>query len=126
MNRTSYNFCLHSILWLIVVLSVIPSSTCAQVATAKEAVLEERYPQPQIKFPGGVTGLPDLTYSTIPGYRQLKLDLYLPPGKTTAAKPLVIYVAGGGWLADRPRNAGPFEDWPGVFVSLAKKGYVIA
>ena len=98
----------------------------AQVATAKEAVLEERYPQPEVKFAGGVTGLPDLTYSFIPGYRQLKLDMYLPPGKPTGARPLVVYVAGGGWLADRPRNAGPFEDWPGVFVALAKKGYVIA
>jgi acetyl esterase/lipase len=98
----------------------------AQVATAKDAVLEERYPQPRVTFAGGVVGLPDLTYSTIPGYRQLKLDLYLPPGKTTSARPMVIYLAGGGWLADRPRNAGAFEDWPGVFASLAKKGYVVA
>ena len=126
MNRIQDKFCLHSCLWLIVVLSVCASATFAQVATAKEAVLEERYPQPQVKFPGGVTSLPDLTYSTIPGYRQLKLDLYLPPGKITEARPLVIYVAGGGWAADRPRNAGAFEDFPGVFVSLAKKGYVIA
>lgn len=98
----------------------------AQVATAKEAVMEERYPQPEVKFASGVTGLPDLTYSIIPGYRQLKLDLYLPPGARTGARPLVVYVAGGGWAADRPRNAGPIEDFPGVFVGLAQKGYVVA
>jgi len=98
----------------------------AQVATAKEAVMEERYPQPEVKFAGGVIGLPDLTYSIIPGYRQLKLDLYLPPGARTGARPLVVYVAGGGWAADRPRNAGPIEDFPGVFVGLAQKGYVVA
>ncbi len=98
----------------------------AQVATAKEAVMEERYPPPEVKFAGGGVGLPDLTYSVIPGYRQLKLDLYLPPGKPSGARPLVVYVAGGGWAADRPRNAGAIEDFPGVFVGLAKKGYVVA
>ena len=98
----------------------------AQIPTAKEAVMEERYPQPEVKFAGGVVGLPDLTYSIIPGYRQLKLDLYLPPGKRTGARPLVVYVAGGGWTADRPRNAGAIEDFPGIFVGLAKKGYVVA
>jgi acetyl esterase/lipase len=102
------------------------ATSFAQVATAREAVMEERYPQPEVKFAGGVTGLPDLTYSVIPGYRQLKLDLYLPPGDRTGARPLVVYVAGGGWAADRPRNAGPIEDFPGVFVGLAQKGYVVA
>ena len=86
------------------------ASVFAQVPTGKEAILDERYPQPEVKFAGGVVGLPDLTYSIIPGYRQLKLDLYLPagwaPGQATGARPLVVYVAGGGWAADRPRNAG--------------------
>ena len=110
---------------LILLNSFVPFSL-AQVATAKEAVLEERYPQPEVKFADGVIGLPDLTYSIIPGYRQLKLDLYLPPGNRTGTRPLVVYVAGGGWTADRPRNAGAIEDFPGVFVGLAKKGYVVA
>ena len=104
----------------------MPRRHSLQIPTAKEAVLEERYPQPEVKFAGGVVSLPDLTYSIIPGYRQLKLDLYLPPGKRTGARPLVVYVAGGGWTADRPRNAGAIEDFPGMFVSLAKKGYVVA
>jgi acetyl esterase/lipase len=111
---------------LLALLWASASTASAQVATAKEAVLEERYPQPRVTFAGGVVGLPDLTYSTIPGYRQLKLDLYLPPGNITNARPLVIYVAGGGWLADRPRNAGAFEDWPRIFASLSKAGYVVA
>ena len=102
------------------------ATSFAQIPTAREAVLEERYPQPEVKFAGGVVSLPDLTYSIIPGYRQIKLDLYLPPGKRTGARPLVVYVAGGGWAADRPRNAGAIEDFPGIFVGLAKKGYVVA
>ena len=120
----------HTFLWRLMTLSLFISlsvaAASAQVATAKEAVMEERYPQPEVKFAGGVVSLPDLTYSIIPGYRQLKLDLYLPPGKRTGARPLVVYVAGGGWAADRPRNAGAIEDFPGVFVSLAKNGYVVA
>jgi acetyl esterase/lipase len=98
----------------------------AQVATGKAAVLDERYPQPEVKFAGGVIGLPDLTYSFIPSYRALKLDLYLPPGARTGARPLLVYVAGGGWAADRPRTAGAIEDFPAVFVGLAQKGYVVA
>ena len=114
--------------WFLLLLLLLPvnNQTFAQVATAKEAVMEERYPQPEVKFAGGVVGLPDLTYSIIPGYRQLKLDLYLPPGARTGARPLVVYVAGGGWTADRPRNAGAIVDFPGVFVGLAQKGYVVA
>jgi len=113
-------------LTFIALLLLLNAATFAQVSTAKEAVMEERYPQPEVKFAGGVIGLPDLTYSIIPGYRQLKLDLYLPPGARTGARPLVVYVAGGGWAADRPRNAGAIEDFPGVFVELAQKGYVVA
>ena len=33
-------------------------------AIGTKAVLEDRYPERRIAFPGGVTGLPDLTYST--------------------------------------------------------------
>ena len=111
---------------LTIVLTITLNTASAQIATGKEAILDERYPQPEVKFAGGVTSLPDLTYSIIPGYRQLKLDLYLPPGQPTGVRPLVVYVAGGGWAADRPRNAGAIEDFPGVFVGLAKKGYVVA
>jgi acetyl esterase/lipase len=104
----------------------LKAAAFAQVATGKAAVLEERYPQPEVKFAGGVIGLPDLTYSFIPGYRALKLDLYLPPGARTGTRPLLVYVAGGGWAADRPRTAGAIEDFPAVFVGLAQKGYVVA
>ena len=123
-NKLTYR--LPLLLAVLSLLLLANNITFAQVPTAKEAVMAERYPQPEVKFAGGVTSLADLTYSIIPGYRQLKLDLYLPPGQLTGARPLVVYVAGGGWAADRPRNAGPIEDFPGVFVGLAKKGYVVA
>ncbi len=47
-------------------------------AIGTKAVLEDRYPERRVAFPGGVTGLPDLTYSTVSGFRPLTLDLYLP------------------------------------------------
>ncbi|HUQ52933.1 MAG TPA: hypothetical protein VM692_11975, partial [Gammaproteobacteria bacterium] len=38
------------------------------------------YPERVTHFPGGVTSLADVTYSVLPGFRPLVLDLYLPSG----------------------------------------------
>lgn len=86
------------------------------------------YPRLEVAFPGGVTGLPDVTYSNPVGYRPLKLDLYLPPPafKDRGPRPVVVYVHGGGWLGGSGRLNGAFIDWPGVLASLATKGYVVA
>jgi acetyl esterase/lipase len=98
----------------------------AQVRVSDKVVSEDRYPPRQTMFSGGVMGLADLTYSTIPGYRRLTLDLYLPPGPTANAHPTVVYLHGGGWSGGTPRNAGAFENWPEVLASIAARGYVVA
>jgi acetyl esterase/lipase len=86
------------------------------------------YPRIEVAFPGGVTGLPDVVYSSPDGYRPLKLDLYLPPMafKDRGPRPVVVYIHGGGWLAGSGRLNGAFVDWPRVLASLATKGYVVA
>ena len=89
-------------------------------------MLEDRYPERRIAFPGGVTGLPDLTYSTLSGFRPLTLDLYLPAGQTTGGAPVIVYVHGGGWTGGHTRHSGAFENWPNVLASLAARGYVVA
>ena len=76
--------------------------------------------------PTGVVGLADVTYAVIPGFRPLRLDLYLAPGATNKPHPLVIFVHGGGWQSGHTRHSGAFADWPGVLASLAAKGYVVA
>ena len=89
----------------------------------------DRYPKHQPQFADGVKGVPDLVYSTIPGYRPLTLDLYLPGAslkRPSAGFPLVVQIHGGGWLAGNKRSIRPFVDWPGVLASLAAKGYVVA
>jgi acetyl esterase/lipase len=103
----------------------------AQVAVAQVPVADgvfngDTYPQAKVSFPGGVTGLPDLTYTTAGGYRRLKLDLYLPPGPTTGARPVIVYMHGGGWSGGTPRTTGAFENWPEVLASFAARGYVVA
>ena len=77
---------------------------------------------------GGVTGFPDVPYSTLNGYRPLKLDLFLPPPKFKSAgpRPLVIYIHGGGFVTGGPRRSAAFLDWPAVLGSLAEQGYVVA
>lgn len=93
-------------------------------ATGAAAVTEDRYPPRRMAFTDGVTGLADVTYSTLSGFRPLTLDLYLPA--RSSGSPVIIFVHGGGWISGHARHSGAFEDWPGVLASLAAKGYVVA
>lgn len=95
-------------------------------AIGSKAVLEDRYPERRVAFPGGVAGLPDLVYSTLAGFRPLTLDLYLPAKQVSGGAPVIIYVHGGGWMSGHTRHSGAFENWPSVLASLAGRGYVVA
>lgn len=97
-------------------------------ATSTKAVTEDRYPQHPVAFPKGVTGLADVTYSTLSGFRPLTLDLYLPSRakRAISAAPAIVFVHGGGWMSGHTRHSGAFENWPEVLASIAAKGYVVA
>jgi acetyl esterase/lipase len=97
----------------------------AEPRVGSSPVLEDRYPARRVDFPDDVVGLPDLTYSSLTGYRPLVLDLY-KPAKSGQSLPLVIYLHGGGWQSGHTRHSGAFEDWPGVLASIAARGYVVA
>jgi acetyl esterase/lipase len=111
---------------VVAALSILPGSVGAQVQVSDKVVTVDAYPERRATFPGGVTGLPDLTYVTINGYRRLTLDLYLPSDSPATRHPAVIYIHGGGWAGGSPRNAGAFENWPAVLASIAARGYVVA
>lgn len=96
-----------------------------QIPTGSDAVLGDHYPTVRLTFPGGVVGLPSLTYAVLPWYRPLHLDLYLPPGKS-GRHPLVIYIHGGGWMSGHTRQSGAFANWPGVLALIASRGYAVA
>jgi acetyl esterase/lipase len=87
---------------------------------------DDPYPDHHVVFAGGVTGLPDMTYQILQGYRPMKLDLYLPPARFTGPRPTVIYIHGGGWMGGGPRLSGAFDNWPRVLASIAARGYVVA
>ena len=95
------------------------------VPTESKPVLEDRYPKAVVSF-DDVESLPDLVYSTQPGFRPLRLDLYRPKARATTGRPLVVYIHGGGWQGGHTRHSGAFANWPGVLASLAHKGYVVA
>jgi len=95
-----------------------------QVAVSDRVVNADRYPEARVNFPGGVVGLPKVTFYS-PAGRAVWLDLYLPP-RGTAASPFIVYMHGGGWSGGTARTTGTFEDWPSVLASLAAKGYVVA
>ena len=87
---------------------------------------DDPYPDHHVMFPGGVTGLPDISYQILPRYRPMKLDLYLPPASFRGPRPTVIYVHGGGWQSGGPRLSGAFDNWPSVLAAIAARGYVVA
>lgn len=95
----------------------------AQVNTTEDAITNT-----PLAFSGGVTVLPDLTYASLSGYRELKLDLYLPPASFQAQgpRPLLVYVHGGGWAGGDRRHMSAYADWPKVLASVAEHGYVVA
>jgi acetyl esterase/lipase len=108
-----------------------PGEELAAKAVVNPAIFSaggDPYPDHHATFAGGVTGLPELAYSIIPGYRPMKLDLYLPPVSYSAKgpRPAVVFVHGGGWARGGPRLSGAFDNWPNVLASIAARGYVVA
>jgi acetyl esterase/lipase len=91
---------------------------------AASASQNDVYPERVTQFPGGVTGLADVTYSVVPGFRPLILDLYLP--QTTSAQPLILFIHGGGWIGGNTRHSGALADFPRALAQLASEGFVVA
>lgn len=100
----------------------------AVIGSNVQAVGADSFAGTRVAFADGVIGYPDIPYQTLPGYRPLKLDLFLPPASFAAAgpRPLIVYVHGGGWMAGGPRRSAAYVDWPKVLAALAAKGYVVA
>ena len=92
---------------------------------AATPVLADHYPDRVTQWPGGVTSLADVVYATLPGYRPMIVDIYMPP-KSAGPKPLVLYVHGGGWVAGHTRHAGALADFPAALARLASEGFVVA
>jgi acetyl esterase/lipase len=106
--------------------AALAGPVAAQVVAA-DVVAGDNFPRMPVSFPNEVTAMPDLVYSTIPGFQPLKLDLYAPARRSASrGLPLVIYVHGGAWMGGHSRAAGAFADFPGVLASLSARGYVVA
>jgi acetyl esterase/lipase len=109
------------------VIAGLAAPAAARPVTAEVApkvVSADMLPRLTPSYPGGVKAYPDLVYSQINGYRPLTLDVYAT--KSGGAKPLVIYIHGGGWVNGTSRNAAAFADFPAVLAELAARGYVAA
>jgi acetyl esterase/lipase len=100
----------------------------ALIGEGVTAVGADSFAVTRVDFPDGVIGMPDVTYATLPGYRPMKLDLFLPPDSFSSKgpRPVVVYIHGGGWVAGGPRRSAAYKDWPRVLASLAGQGYVVA
>lgn len=96
-------------------------------ATVSDAVFNaDVYPEHNVSFPGGVTGIPDLVFYSPGTYRSVRMDLYLPPASIRGPRPFIVFTHGGGWSGGTKRTTGAFSNWPGVLAALSAKGYVVA
>jgi acetyl esterase/lipase len=96
-----------------------------QFATSEKPALADVYPTRVTKWAGGVISNADVTYSTIPGFRPMVVDIYMPP-KKGGPKPLILYIHGGGWVAGHTRHSGALSNFPAVMANLASEGFVVA
>ena len=114
--------------WVAVVcLTVVPGGAGAEPRTfpvAAAASQNDVYPDRVTQFPQGVTGLADVAYSVLPGFRPLILDLYLPQGEMP--QPLIVFIHGGGWVGGNTRHSGALTDFPRALAQLAAEGFVVA
>ena len=100
------------------------AATDAEPTIDATPFLGDHYPTRHTAFPNGVTGISDVAYESLPGFRPLTLDVYLPSDRKSH-HPLVLYIHGGGWTAGHSRQSGAFDDFPGVLASLAARGYTV-
>jgi acetyl esterase/lipase len=96
-----------------------------QFAISEKPALTDVYPDRIAKWAGGVTSYADVVYSSPAGFRPLIVDIYTPP-KKGGAKPLVLYIHGGGWIAGHTRHSGALSNFPAVLARLASEGFVVA
>lgn len=81
----------------------------------------------------GVIETPGIVYESLIGYRPLELTLYQPEN-ASGPLPIVLYFHGGGWglnpfkpvTGTPPQANPPLGDTDETFVTLARRGYLVA
>ncbi len=88
-------------------------------ATAQQPQRRPGGPE-QKALPEGTRTERDLVYGRADG-RELKLNLYLPPGDE--AKPLIIWIHGGAWMMGSKDGPSPAQQFVGSGYAVAHVGY---
>jgi acetyl esterase/lipase len=94
-------------------------------AVADKAALDDVFPERTVQFTGGIHAHADVVYSVLPGYRPLVVDIYTR-GAAGPARPLVLFIHGGGWTSGHTRHSGALANFPQVLADLAAEGFVVA
>ncbi len=72
---------------------------------------------------GDVLAFTDVTYTTLVGFRPLKMTIYMPK-QGSGPYPLVVFVHGGGWRLDPEGSEG--ASGIAAVLQLVRRGYVVA
>lgn len=98
-----------------------------KVEVSAASVRDDHFPQVDAHYPGGIVAQPHVEFANYIGFRPLQLDLYLHADRARAkARPLILWVHGGGWSRGDARGSGAFTDFPAVLAMVAARGYVVA
>lgn len=108
-------------------LALAPPATAAQrtFAVSDKAALDDVFPDRVARFANGIHAHADVVYSVLPGYRPLVVDIYTS-GASGPARPLVLFIHGGGWTSGHTRHSGALSNFPQVLADLAAEGFVVA
>lgn len=91
-----------------------------------DIVIRDHFSIHAARFEGKVTGVYDIPYTSTPGFRPVRMDLYLPQQTTAKQYPFIIFVHDGRWQGGNARSAAIYDNWPQALASVAAKGYVVA
>jgi acetyl esterase/lipase len=94
-------------------------------AVSEKTVREDVFPPVSAPFPDGIVAVPGVEFENLVGFRPVRMDLYLHVDRHLA-RPLVLWIHGGGWNRGDARTSANFANWPAVLASLAARGYVVA
>lgn len=115
-------------LLIVLLLAGVAPSHAGQAIDAQVApgtVRQDPFPLAKVRFPGEVVAYPQIEISNLDGFRPIRMDVYTPRA-SGEARPVVLWIHGGGWSRGDARTSGAFTNWPAVLASLAARGFIVA
>ncbi|PPG27710.1 alpha/beta hydrolase [Pseudoclavibacter sp. RFBB5] len=81
-------------------------------------------PPTSYRLDDAVAFFPGAVYASVPGFRSLQLDLWVP--ESSSSVPTVVWIHGGAWMVGDRRALPPFLEPDELFAALTDAGMAVA